>query len=81
MTHLGKALRLYRGAHGVEQQALAEAIGITPSQLRTVEIGEPSDAIAADALLRLVTWILSDKPLPEYRQAPVPLIGGKAVSA
>lgn len=81
MTHLGKALRLYRGAHGVEQQALAEVIGITPAQLRTVEIGDATDAIAADALLRLIAWLLSDKPLPEYRQAPVPLVGGKAVSA
>ena len=81
MTHLGKSLRLYRGAHGVEQQSLAEHIGITPGQLRTVELGDPSDVIAADALLRLMTWMLSDKPLPEYRQAPVPLIGGKAVSA
>lgn len=77
MTHLGKMLRLYRAAHNVEQQALAERIGIDARQLGRAEL----DVADAQTTSKINVWLLEDDELPISRQAPVPLIGGKQVSA
>lgn len=77
MTHIGRMLRLYRAAHNVEQQALAERIGIDARQLGRLELAMAD----AETLAKVLVWMLDSDPLPVSSQAPVPLTGGKAVAS
>lgn len=70
MTHLGYCLRLWRAHHNVEQQALAERIGIESRQLQRAELDKPD----AETLAKIVVWLLDDDALPVSRQASVPLV-------
>lgn len=64
MTHLGRMLRSYRGVHGIEQQTMAETIGIQPHQLGRAELGRPD----VETLTRILAWSVTDGALPRSRQ-------------
>jgi len=69
MTHLGNMLYLYRASQRVEQKALAEIIGLSPSKLSRIEHGIGS--IDAEDLLKLSVWLI--KEVQEPRQMQVAL--------
>lgn len=59
---VGARLRRWRGQRGVEAEAMAQALGLTPEALRRVEAGRQHlDSVGIDAAtraLRLPVWAL-----------------------
>ncbi len=56
-TRLGEMLRLYRTVRGVSLRQLAPQIGTSPATLMRIETGQAMDA---DTLLKLWTWLLAE---------------------
>lgn len=58
MTHVGRMLKTYRFTQNLEQQALADQIGITPAQLSRLENGRGSPD--AEQVLSIAAWMIED---------------------
>ena len=71
MTHLGNMLYLYRASQRVEQQELAEIIGITPAKLSRIQRG--IGGLDAEELLTIRRWLIGEVPMPAPRQMQVAL--------
>ncbi len=61
-THLGKMLRLYRMVRNLTLRDMAPQVGISHATLMRIETGQ---AIDAETLLKLWTWMLSAAPKEE----------------
>lgn len=57
MNRLGKMLKLYRASEGMEQQKLADEIGVGKSTLSRIEKGKMTDIQGG---IKIMAWLFNN---------------------